>query len=102
MTATSEAERNRRAEIMRDSRAAAVAPPRDQLTSLDRRKCPRGVIKLETIGNILVDVRFAPESTHKRAARLQVYDQLSIIPTKLLWIAWEWDEPVPVRHPHLG
>jgi hypothetical protein len=48
MTATSEAERNRRAEIMRDSRAAAVAPPRDQLTSLDRRKCPHGVIKLET------------------------------------------------------
>src|SRR6266487_4622296 len=26
----------------------AAAPPRDQLTSLDRRKCPHGVIKLET------------------------------------------------------
>lgn len=26
----------------------AAAPPRDQLTLLDRRKCPHGVIKLET------------------------------------------------------
>ncbi len=33
-----------------------AAPPRDQLTSLDRRECPHGVIKLETIGNVLVDV----------------------------------------------
>jgi hypothetical protein len=48
----------------RGQRAAqsAAAPSRDQLTSLDRPKCPHGVIKLETIGNVLVDVPFCPES----------------------------------------
>jgi hypothetical protein len=39
--------RERDDEVQRAAQPAA-APPRDQLTSLDRRKCPHGVIKLET------------------------------------------------------
>jgi hypothetical protein len=44
----------------RGQRAAqpAAAPPRDQLTSLDRRKCPHGVDQVGDYANVLVDVPF--------------------------------------------
>jgi len=41
----------------------------DQLTLLDRRKCPLGVDQVGDYATVLVDVRFAPECVAKLFSR---------------------------------